>query len=740
MGKVKFPKANILNVGQLARQMRISNDNGDRFCFILGAGASVESDIPTGCDLEVAWMDYLMGKGPDKYEKPDPRTSEKSSSRKPSEPCDPEQTKKTAAEMREDGTLIFPFDETIAAWEEEKAWRKAKAEGSSTPFEWTYNFSDYYFDIYRLRFHPAKKNGFRYLEKIMEGCTPSIGYHTLALLLTKNNRNNLVITTNFDSLVEDALFLYSDKKPLVVNHESLADFIDPNIQRPIIAKVHRGLFYDPMNSPDTKLSKEWKAILDNLFAVYTPIVIGYSGSDHSLMDYLEKNKRIHQIYWCFRDRLEELPDRVKNLVLKKGGSLVSIQGFDAMMLDIGTKLYLEDMAPKSTERNQNDKLKARMEQYQKRWSAWKEKNASPEMKEQIQQMENAEKYSELIDNAFQAVSKEDYSTALNYFTEAINFNDEPFAGDFYNRGLTYYNLEKYNEAIADYSKAIELKPDYADAYINRGNAYCNLNKYDEALADYNKAIDLKPDDVDAYCNRGSIYGKLGKINEAFADFSKAIDLKPDFAVAYTGRGVAFWYLGKYNKAIVDFNKAIELKPDYVRAYNNRGNVYGKLGKYNEAIADFNKAIELKPDDEEAYYNRGNAYCDLNKYEEALADFSKAIELKPDDAEAYNCRGFVYAKQGVFEKAFQDIGYALKLAPDEPNALHSLGFTYMKRGEEGDREKALELFTKVISLDASLVDAYEDRAKIYREMGEIALAEQDEARAEELKQKQKAKIP
>ena len=83
------------------------------------------------------------------------------------------------------------------------AWQRAKKEGGQIP-------SSYYFDIYTLRFFPNPRNGYSYLEKIMERCDPSLGYHTLAKLLTEGNLNNLVITTNFDSLVEDALFLYTE--------------------------------------------------------------------------------------------------------------------------------------------------------------------------------------------------------------------------------------------------------------------------------------------------------------------------------------------------------------------------------------------------------------------------------------------------------------------------------------------------------------------------------------------------
>ena len=66
-----------------------------------------------------------------------------------------------------------------------------------------------------------------------------------------------------------------------------------------------------------------------------------------------------------------------------------------------------------------------------------------------------------------------------------------------------------DRAIEDCSKAIELKPDYADPYNNRGAAYVGKGEADRAIVDCNKAIDLEPDFVQAYYNRGNAYSKRG---------------------------------------------------------------------------------------------------------------------------------------------------------------------------------------------------------------------------------------
>jgi tetratricopeptide (TPR) repeat protein len=79
--------------------------------------------------------------------------------------------------------------------------------------------------------------------------------------------------------------------------------------------------------------------------------------------------------------------------------------------------------------------------------------------------------------------------------------------------------------IADYSKAIELKPDWAAAYYyNRGIAENAKGDLDGAIADYSKAIALKPDDADAYSNRGVAKRAKGDLDGANADYSKASEL------------------------------------------------------------------------------------------------------------------------------------------------------------------------------------------------------------------------
>lgn len=258
--------------------------NERRYCFILGAGASKTSGIPTGEELAKQWHGEIL------------------------EQCSKEEIKEL---------------------------KKRLGVRSTKPS------SRAYFDLYAMRFFPDYQNGSAFLERTLERAQPSLGYYPLAALLA-NTRNNLVITTNFDSLVEDALFIYTDKRPIVISHELLAQYINFNTSRPIIAKLHRGLFFDPLNRAEqvNGLSKQWKDILREAFKRYTPVVIGYAGGDHSLMDFLKETECLSGLYWCYRH--DEPPEEIQKVVERHSGYFIPIEGFDEMMYLMGQRFGYTD--------------------------------------------------------------------------------------------------------------------------------------------------------------------------------------------------------------------------------------------------------------------------------------------------------------------------------------------------------------------------------------------------------------
>ena len=105
------------------------------------------------------------------------------------------------------------------------------------------------------------------------------------------------------------------------------------------------------------------------------------------------------------------------------------------------------------------------------------------------------------------------------------------ADEFYASGNAKSSRGDMDGAIADYTQAIQLRPDFAEAYNSRGSAKQRKGDLDWALIDYARAIELNPGYAPAYNNRGSVERARGELGAAIADFTRAIELDPDFSVA-----------------------------------------------------------------------------------------------------------------------------------------------------------------------------------------------------------------
>ncbi len=267
---------------------------------------------------------------------------------------------------------------------------------------------------------------------------------------------------------------------------------------------------------------------------------------------------------------------------------------------------------------------------------------------------------------------------------------------------SYKDNQNLDQQIANYSKVIELKPDYAYAYNGRGNAWRSKSDYDKAILDYNKAIELKPDDAHAYNNRGNASYDKSDYDKAIIDYNRAIELKPDYANAYYNRGNAWYFKSDYDKAILDYNIAIELKPDDAITCNNRGIAWSNKSDYDKAILDYNKAIELKPDYVDAYNNRGLAWINKSDYDKAILDHNKAIELKPDYAIAYFARGIAWYSKSDYDMASLDYNKAIELKPDYNAPYYNIAQLYYKKAEYSNAEKN---YKKYVELNASNPDYY-----------------------------------
>lgn len=150
------------------------------------------------------------------------------------------------------------------------------------------------------------------------------------------------------------------------------------------------------------------------------------------------------------------------------------------------------------------------------------------------------------------------------------------------RGRAQLGEKKYNQALEDLNKAAELKPDLADAYLERGMVFTHVRRFDDAIGDFTYAIQLDPQNGKAYALRAEAR-LLGKPTPAPAPVSED---SPDGVPTETESNI--------QTALNDANKALTLAPNDAFALRIRGNVYEALTRANEAIADYRQALAQDP--------------------------------------------------------------------------------------------------------------------------------------------------
>ena len=168
-------------------------------------------------------------------------------------------------------------------------------------------------------------------------------------------------------------------------------------------------------------------------------------------------------------------------------------------------------------------------------------------------------------------------------------------------GVALIGEGQYDRAIAEIVQAVSINPNPMRC-VALGNAYREKGLLDLALAQYFKALTLKPDFFDVYVNIGNIYVRKGLIDQAIAEYRKTITLQPVCVEAYINLASAYGLEGLYNNAIYYLGKALKLDPYNPDAHYNLGVTYNSLGLLEKSIAEYEEVLRVRPDDEQALNN------------------------------------------------------------------------------------------------------------------------------------------
>lgn len=310
-------------LADLARYVGTRTDGTPNYTVLLGAGCSVTSGIRPATVLCDTWrQEILLSLGIDT-------------------------SKMSTEEQRQ------------SLREKESSWYDLQREYSSL-FEKRY-------DLQRQRR--------MFVENEVKDAVPSIGYLYLTALVEQDYFNT-VFTTNFDDLVNEAFFLYSQKRPIVCAHDSSINSITVTSRRPKIIKLHGDYLFDDIKATDREtesLDQNMKEKFIEFAKDYGLVVVGYAGGDRSIIDLLTvllKNEDYFKngIYWCIRKH-SDIPEELRRLFWKDRIYFVEIEGFDELFSELYSEFNSGDCLPAVATRpeNRNDAVTSLLLQNESRF-------------------------------------------------------------------------------------------------------------------------------------------------------------------------------------------------------------------------------------------------------------------------------------------------------------------------------------------------------------------------------------
>jgi tetratricopeptide (TPR) repeat protein len=203
------------------------------------------------------------------------------------------------------------------------------------------------------------------------------------------------------------------------------------------------------------------------------------------------------------------------------------------------------------------------------------------------------------------------------------------AGELNREGLRQISNGNPKRAIELLTEAIKIAPIY-EAFLNRGIARADDKEYDKALDDFTTALSLYPQSAEAYYLRSDAHYHKKAFHQAKADVEKALELKSDFVDALIGRGAIREELGDSAKAMDDYNQAIKLAPQDEIALRRRALLWLDRDEYKHVIDDLSGVLRVAPNDATSLARRGWSHFKLHEHDEARADLERSVELSPND--------------------------------------------------------------------------------------------------------------
>lgn len=341
----------------------------------------------------------------------------------------------------------------------------------------------------------------------------------------------------------------------------------------------------------------------------------------------------------------------------------------------------------------------------------------------------------------ECIQQNDYAQAADYLNKELGENPKNGYALYY-MAIIHNEQGDYGKALTSINDAIARIPakdseQASKAILYRGIIYENLDRDNDALADYEKAAKLYGEDVSPYRYSGALLIKHKRYDEAETTLRKILDIESGSSMAYALLSANDYARGNYSKAYDEANYAVKLEPSHTFAYLQRGRAAIKTGKWSEACDDAIEAIEQgtldglllvdeiadsaflpisvklkvkalkKPDEAIWPYLLGECHLKRGNTAEAISCFTEAKQKGLDDIDSDLAKCYMLA--GNYKKSIELLNNAFAADSTQTSLLDIISSCY---DLEGDYANATAAINRHIKAEPDNASGYAQRATLY----------------------------
>ena len=623
----------------------IANADSREFSLFLGAGASKSSGVPLASEMIEEWRQMMFeDRAPDGAE--------------------------------------------FSAWCKEQPW---------------YQKDDEYSHLFETLF-PNERARQKFVEPRMEAGFPNWGYLYLANLVSAGYFN-VIFTTNFDDLINDALSMYLAYNPVVCSAESEVLTINIATDRAKIIKLHGDYLFKRLKNTSAELA-ELDPNMESKFKEFSKqcgmLVIGYAGRDKSVMTAIEKTMEDSSafpvgIWWGLRSNerpgklvarlAQDHPNRFK---------LFKCRDFDAFMVGLHSRRQLSlpeaVVAPYESVKNRFSRLIGEVE---------RGKFADETIKQHVHQLQKElnRPWAKADDaagfdllEARLAVGKRDFPTALKLVTEYCSQRpDDAEALATWGDALALKAEEEHDSvagdmAIEKWQEAIRRQPEHLQSRYSLIRYFQRAQNFQDAIGPAEDIVRLAPNDAGNRRNLAQLYAATGRTDDALKLLEEMLGREPNAADLHAMHAGVCEQRGLVARGLKSITRAVELDPE--RSYYRFAfaNGLARMGRADQAEREYLAAISLDARNLSFRLQAAQFFALRQRLDKAILQLREAVSIEPNSAEARGLLAEFLLVTGRVAEAKPQIEGALAISPDDSRLLVNAGIMHLRSGRHSDAEQ------------------------------------------------------